>query len=245
MDWRDEGVLLLARPHGETSAVAEIFTLNHGRHAGVVRGAASRRNQPLLQPGAQLSVIWRARLEDHVGSFTLEPIRSRTAQFSDRLALAGLSAVTALLAFALPERDPHPDLYHLTVRLLDRINQAEEWQLDYLLWERDLLEELGFGMDLSRCAVVPGANDLTFVSPKTGRAVSRAGAGEWADRLLPLPPCLLGHGPARRDDILQGLKTTGHFLNSWLAPSLGDRPLPAARQRLCELLARNGNRVAN
>ncbi|MFU8777847.1 MAG: DNA repair protein RecO [Roseovarius sp.] len=232
MDWRDQGILLSSRRHGETSVIIEVFTPERGRHAGVVRGGASRRMAPVLQPGAQLDVEWRARLEDHIGTFRVEPLKSRAWTMSDRMALAGLNAVCALLLFVLPEREAHAELYRKTLILLDLLDQPEIWTLAYLNWELALLEEMGFGLDLRRCAVLgEKANDLSYISPKTGRAVSRAGAGEWADRLLPLPPCLMGHGPAPDAEILQGFEVTGHFLRNHLAPQLGNRPLPEARAR--------------
>jgi DNA repair protein RecO (recombination protein O) len=238
MDWRDQGLLLSSRRHGETSVIIEVFTPDHGRHAGVVRGGASRRMAPVLQPGAQIDVEWRARLEDHLGTFRVEPVKSRTWVLGDRLALAGLSAVCALLRFALPEREAHRGLYRKSLILLDLLDQPEIWPLAYLNWELGLLEEMGFGLDLRRCAVMgEKANDLSYISPKTGRAVSRAGAGEWADRLLPLPPCLLGHGPAPDAEIMQGFQVTGHFLRDHLAPHLGERPLPDARARLIDVIA--------
>lgn len=239
IEWRDEGALLKVRKHGESSAIIEVFTEAHGRAVGVVRGGTSRKIAPILQPGAQLDVTWKARLEDHLGSFTVEPIRSRAAQvMSDRLALSGLNAVTGLLSFALPEREVHPPLYTRTIQLLDLLGQGEVWPLAYLQWELALLEELGFALDLSGCAVTGGTDDLTFVSPRTGRAVSRDAAGDWADKLLPLPPILLGEGEGAVDEILQALRTTGHFLHNHLAPSLGDRPLPEQRQRLIDVLSR-------
>lgn len=239
MEWRDQGILLSVRRHGESAAIIEVMTPAHGRHAGVVRGGASRKLAPILQPGAQLDLAWRARLEDHIGTFTVEPVRSRAAHFmNDRLALAGLNAVTSLLLFSLPEREAHVPLYARTEALLDLMGEREVWPLAYLQWELALLEELGFGLDLATCAVRGNlANDLSYVSPRTGRAVSRAGAGEWADRLLPLPPCLLGHGPAPDGEILEGFALTGHFLHGWLAPELGNKPLPEARARFVERFA--------
>ena len=193
MEWRDQGILLSARRHGETSAIIEVFTPAQGRHAGIVRGGTSRKIAPSLQPGAQLDVAWRARLEDHIGAFTVEPLRSRAAvAMQDRLALAGLNAVTALLAFCLPEREPHPALYRRTEALLDMLGQGDVWPLAYLKWELRLLEEMGYALDLDACAVTGATEGLIYVSPKTGRAVSAKGAGEWADRLLPLPPVLRG-----------------------------------------------------
>lgn len=242
MDWRDEGTLLSVRKHGETSAIIEVFTAQHGRHAGVVRGGTSRKLAPMLQPGAQLDLAWRARLEEHIGSFNVELSRSRAATvMADRAALAGLNAITALLVFALPEREPHPGLYARSTEMLDLLGQAEAWPVAYLQWELALLEELGFGLDLSACAVTGRANDLAYVSPKSGRAVSAEGAGEWADRLLPLPPELLGVVTEDLAGVAAGLRTTGYFLETALAHSLGDRPLPEARARLVDRLSRGRN----
>lgn len=238
MEWRDEGVLLSMRPHGESSAIVEIFTRDHGRHAGVVRGGGSRKMAALLQPGHQVMAVWRARLDDHIGSYTLEPLRSRAALLTDRLGLAGLNAVCALLRSALPEREAHGALWQLTIALLDRMERAEDWPTQYLRWELALLEELGFGLDLTRCAVTGSRDDLAYVSPRTGRAVSRSAAGEWAARLLPLPPFLLGQGPALGAEIGQAMALTGHFLARGLEPVLNGRPLPEARARLMQLLLR-------
>ncbi|AXI53451.1 DNA repair protein RecO (plasmid) [Pseudoseohaeicola sp. NH-UV-7] len=231
MEWRDHGILLNVRRHGETSAIVEVFTESHGRHAGVVRGGTSRKIAPILQPGAQLDVTWRARLEDHIGSYTVEPIRSRAGAMSDRLALAGLNAVTALLAFCLPEREAHQNLYARSEQVLDLLDQGDIWPLAYLRWELALLEDMGFGLDLSVCAVTGATDDLVYVSPRSGRAVSRAGAGEWADRMLALPDCLRGIGTAPDSEISQAFDTTGYFLEQRLAPELGNKPLPDARAR--------------
>lgn len=241
MEWRADGILLAVRRHGEAAAIIELFTEHHGRHLGVVRGGASRRMAPLLQIGAQLEATWRARLSDHIGSFAVEPRTGRAAEvLGDRAALAGLSAVCALLSFALPERAPYPALYARSLALLDGLG-AEHWARAYLGWEVALLQEMGFGLDLAACAVTGGTTDLAYVSPRTGRAVSRAAAGEWADRLLPLPPVLRGEAVGGMPDILRGLETTGHFLNNHLALSLGDKPLPAARQRLVGVLNSTDN----
>jgi DNA repair protein RecO (recombination protein O) len=239
IEWRDEGALIRVRKHGESSAIIEVFTPSRGLTAGIVRGGTSRKIAPTLQPGAQLDVTWKARLEDHLGSFTVEPIRSRTAQvMQDRLALAGLNAVTGLLSFLLPDREAHAPLYARTVQLLDLLGQNDVWPLAYLQWEVALLDEMGFGMDLSACAVSGLNDDLFYVSPRTGRAVSRLAAGEWADRLLPLPHVLLGKGDADLNEIVLALRTTGHFLNNHLSKSLGNFPIPEARQRLIDTMRR-------
>jgi len=238
MDWRENGVLLAARRHGETAAIIEVFTRDHGRHAGVVQGGQSRKVSPLLQPGADLDLAWRARLSEHIGTFRIEPVRSRAHLMADRLTLAALNATSALLVFALPEREAHPELFDRTVALLDFIGASEVWPLAYLRWEMALLQELGFGLDLETCAVTGATEGLAFVSPRTGRAVTEAGAGAWKEQLLPASPELLGTGDGNREGVLQGLRVTGHFLAHHLAPALGDKSLPAARQRFVDRLAR-------
>ena len=239
IEWRDEGVLLAVRKHGEAAVIVEFFTQHHGKHAGVVRGGAGRRQGPILQPGGQFEVVWKARLEEHMGAFTVEPMRSRAAQvMADPLALAGLTSVVGLLNFALPERAQHGALYSASINLLDLICVTEAWPLAYLHWEMQLLEDLGFGLDLSCCVVSGTTEELAYVSPKSGRAVAAHHAGRWKTQLLPLAPCMIGQSVADNGEIAAGLRTTGHFLEKWLAPSLGDRGLPLARQRLVERLFR-------
>jgi DNA repair protein RecO (recombination protein O) len=237
IEWRDEGVVLAVRPHGETSAILEVLTLGHGRHLGVVRGGTSRKLAAALQPGTSLTLDWRARLEDHIGSFGVEPLRSRAHLLPDRLALAGLMSACALLRAALPEREPHPGLWPVTLTLFDSLGEPG-WTSAYLRWELRLLEELGFGLDLSRCAVTGAVAGLAYVSPKTGRAVTRAAAGGWADRLLPLPEGLTGAQPLAPSAVLAGLTLTGHFLDRSLRPVLHEKPLPEARARFLDLVAR-------
>lgn len=238
MEWRDEGVILSARAHGEGSAIVEVFTALHGRHLGVVRGGASRKVAAVMQPGSQVAVVWRARLDQHIGAFVVEPLASRAGIMADGLALLGLGSVVALVHMALPERAAHGALYARTIVLLDAMAVGADWVPAYLAWEMLLLEEIGFGLDLGRCAVTGSRDDLAFVSPRTGRAVSRAAAGEWADRLLPLPLCLLGQGAASRAEVLQGLAVTGHFLAREVGAQTRAGVLPEARARLMAKLAR-------
>lgn len=243
MDWQDDGIVIAVRPHGETSAIVEAFTALHGRHAGMVRGGASRRKAAFLQPGAQVALTWRARLQDHLGAFTVEPIHARAALMDNRAGLAALNAVCALLHLALPEREGHPPLYAATLTFLNKVEaDAPHWPADYPRWEIAVLQELGFALDLTSCAVTGTRDDLAYVSPRSGRAVSRAGAGDFAARLLPLPHFLRPGG--NKGDALDGadmadaLRLTGHFLNLGLEPILQGRPLPEARARLAEVLAR-------
>ena len=244
MEWREDGILLKCRKHGENSVIIEVFTPSRGRHAGVVRGGTSRKMAPVLQPGAQLDLTWRARLEDHIGTFSAELIRSRAASvMQDRMALAGLNAVTALLLFCLPEREAYARLYRMTEDLLDLLGEQTLWPLAYLRWELALLEEMGFGLDLGECAVLgPKANELSYISPRTGRAVSEQGAGEWVDKLLPLPKCLLGEAPESDSEVLEALGVSGYFMANRLAPELGHNPIPEARARLVQRLEKTLSR---
>ena len=242
IDWSDEGAILATRPFGETSVIVELFTAEHGRHAGVVKGGTSRKLAPVLQPGAQVAVTWKARLEAHLGTFAIEPIRSRAAAaMGSRLALAGLNAVCGLLAHVLPERAPHAALYARSIALLDLLGQDDLWPLAYLRWEQALLAEMGFALDLETCAVSGITEELIYVSPKSGRAVSRTHAGEWVDKLLPLPPVLAGQGDAGSADIVLALGTTGYFIENRLIPSLGDRSVPPARARLISAIRQAGD----
>lgn len=239
IEWRDDGLVLVVRRLGENDAIVEALTPGRGRHAGVVRGGGGRRMAPLLQPGSILRLMWRARLDAHLGHFTVEPLQSRAGLMADRDALAGLTAMTALLSFALPEREAQPGLYEATEAVIGLMEQGVDWPLAYLRWEMALLDRMGFGLDLGRCAVTGQGDDLAYVSPKTGRAVSRQAAGDWADRLFPLPACLVGPGPSDRETLSRGLRITGYFMEKWLAPATGDKPVPAARGRLVARLARH------
>jgi DNA repair protein RecO (recombination protein O) len=235
MDWRDQGILLAAWPHGEANAVIEVFTALHGRHAGLVRGGGGRRMAPVLQPGAQLDLSWRARLEEQMGTMAVELTRARAGRvMGDRLALLALGASCALCRYALPERQAYPGLYAATEALMDMLGEPG-WLKTYALWELQLLEETGFGLDLGRCAVTGAREGLAYVSPRTGRAVTREGAGEYAARLLPLPEGLASGGPLDTDGLRAALALSGHFLQQWLAEAIG-RPLPEARARLLSAL---------
>lgn len=239
MEWRDEGVLLTTRRYGEDAAIIEVFTREHGLHAGIVRGGASRRMAPALQPGAQLSVEWRARLEAHLGAFRAELIRSRAAALmSEGDALAALASVAALLTAYLPEREPHGALYAATCGLIDMLGVAPDWPEAYVGWEVMLLAELGFPLELSRCAVSGEEADLAYVSPRTGRAVTRAAAAPFKGRLLPLP-AFLGGAPSNEAGrgVPAGMRLTGHFISLWVAPAFNGA-VPAARARLQERLER-------
>ncbi|MDH3663537.1 MAG: DNA repair protein RecO [Alphaproteobacteria bacterium] len=243
MQWEDEAILLSARRHGEGALVLQVFTPEHGRHGGLVRGGASRKNKSTFQIGNRLAVTWRARLPDQLGSITAELVAPNAALVLDDPArLGALTSACALIEQALPDRDPHPDLYNLLRQLIDTLTTSGVWALDYVRFELGLLADLGFGLDLSTCAVTGSGSDadLVYVSPRTGRAVSRAGAGEYADRLLPLPGFLLAEDrPAEVNEVLAGLKLAGYFLERHLFAAL-DRPVPEARQALVDRFSRVG-----
>ena len=234
MDWRDEGILLAVRPHGESSAIVETLTREHGRHSGLVRGARGSKVSPALQPGTQLALDWRARLADHLGHFRIEPVRSRAAAIMlDRTALAGLNSIGALLVTLLPEREPNPEVYDRTVALADALAAGEwDWPAQYAVWEVALLAALGFGLDLTRCGASGVTEDLVFVSPRTGRAVSHDSGGAWADKLLPLPGFLIGRGAPSIGAVRESLRMSGYFLEKWACPALERKALPEARARL-------------
>jgi DNA repair protein RecO (recombination protein O) len=241
MEWNDDAIVLSSRPHGETGIVLELLTRDHGRHAGLVRGGTSRRVKPALQPGNRVHVSWRARLEEHLGSFTCELAQARAGELMDsREALAGLNAFTAVTSAAMPEREAHAPVFLGAEVLLDAMmaRDCAHWMTLYIRWELGLLEALGFGLDLSECAATGATDDLTYVSPRSGRAVSRVGAGIYAARLFALPAFLLD---ARADeptaqDIAAGLALTGHFLLERVLAPRG-KEMPPHRVRL-ESIAR-------
>ena len=215
MDFTDDAIVLSARRHGEANLVLSALTREHGRHLGLVKGGASRRQRPLLEIGNLLKVTWRARLEEQLGNFTVEPVGAVAAiLLDDPLRLAALSAACAVADVVLPEREPHEDVYRATAALIDAISAATDWPAAYVRWELALLAALGFGLDLSRCAATGETADLVYVSPKTGRAVSRAAGQGYHDRLLPLPLFLID-AAATPDaaDLLAGLRLTGYFLD--------------------------------
>ncbi len=243
MEWRDTGLLLSVRPHGETSVIADVFTAEHGRHAGVIRGGISRKMKPMLQPGAQLSLTWTARLETHLGSFRAELEKSRAVDLMrGRLCLEAANAIFSLLSVCLPERENMPYLYARTCALLDHIEPETVWLADYVRWEAMLLNELGFGLDLTRCASTGTVEDLIYVSPKSGRAVSRTAGLPYADRMLKLP-AFLRDTSATVDPraIRHGLEMTAYFLETGVLASLGKQHLPVSRGRLADLVQRMQN----
>ena len=244
-EWTELGLVLSVRRHGEHDVILHALTEHHGQHAGVVKGGGGRRNRALYQPGNRLHLRWRARLSEHLGTFVCEPDRLFSAEaLHARALLTALTALCATAAAVLPEREVHALAYLQACHLLETLGEAG-WAADYVLWEMHLLNELGFGLDLGTCASTGTAEDLIYVSPKSGRAVSRAAGVPYKTQLLALPAFLtdehhdMEHSPdtphPSSDDIAAGLDLTGYFLERHVyAPHR--QSLPDARLRLRAVL---------
>ena len=234
MLWRDTGFVLATRRHGENALIVDLLTREHGRHAGLARGGQSPRVRAMLQSGNEVAAVWRGRLDEHLGTIACEMLRAHAARFLDDPGrLAGLTSAAALVGAALPEREPHGDVFTSFARLIEALDSAVDWPAQYVRWEHDLLSALGFGLDLSRCAVSGATAGLAYVSPRTGRAVSRTSGLPYHDRLLPLPEFLWRNTPADEAELDLGMTLTGHFLVHHVFAPQG-RTLPAARIRLAE-----------
>ena len=237
MEFVDDGIVLSARPHGETAAVADIFTPHHGRWAGLVYGGQGRTQRPILQPGNSVRASWKGRLNESLGHFTLELTHARAGELMhDRLSLAGLTAACAVAEATLPEREGHPRAYHTMRILLDHLEEIEIWPAVMARWELGLLAELGFGLTLDRCAATGVSENLIYVSPKSACAVSAEAGEPYKERMLPLPAFLReASAEASLADALDGLRTTGHFIETRIL-HLANKELPEARKRVEELL---------
>jgi len=215
MQWSEEGTVLSLRRHGETSSLLEIFTSQHGRHLGLVRGGRSQRMRSQLQPGNKLIVTWRARLPEHLGTFTIEPLQLRAAVLMDNpLRLAALSSLCAF-AGLIAEREPHEQLHQAFEIVIDVLENDDVWPALMIRWELGLLEEMGFGLDLKTCAATGTTDNLIYVSPKSGRAVSEQAGLPYKDKLLVLPAFLASQNQGdeiSQNDIAEGFRLTGYFL---------------------------------
>jgi len=239
MEWSDEGIVLSARKHGENSVIAHVLTRAHGRHGGLVRGGTGKRARGIWMPGNRVQATWRGRLPEHLGAFTGELTEAIAAgHLNDPARLAALSAACAVTEAALPEREAHPDVFEGLLVLLHSLG-GEAWPTVYVKWELGVLGELGYGLDLSACAATGVVEDLSHVSPKSGRAVSRAATGPNLDSLLPLPPFLLrADAVGGADEILDGLRLSGYFLERYVFSPHG-ADMPPARGRLIARLRRD------
>ncbi len=238
MEWRDEGFVIGARRHGENAVILELMTRQRGRHLGLVRGGRSSAMRAALQPGNLVLASWRARIEDHLGAFTVELLAARAARFLDQgAALNGLATLAALLRL-LPERDPHEELFELADDIVLRFTARDAAAIALARFELALLGALGFGLDLDACALTGATDDLAWVSPKSGRAVTRSAAAPWRERLLPYPAFLQNASDeASADEIAGAFRLTGYFLARDIFAPRG-LPLPAPRALYLETLGR-------
>lgn len=238
VEWTDLGIVLSVRKYGENDIILHALTEHHGHHAGVVKGGVSRKTKGQYQPGNRLHLRWRARLAEHLGTFTCEPDRMFAADaLHDKTLLTALTALCAVAETVLPERESHPLAYRQACHLLETFG-GEGWGAEYVLWEMHLLNELGFGLDLSSCASTGTTEDLMYVSPKSGRAVSLEAGAPYKSQLLPLPAFLKteDHVPLSADEVAQGLDLTAYFLERHVYTP-HQRTLPDARVRLRDALA--------
>ncbi len=215
MQWSDQAIILGVRRHGETSVVAEVMTRTRGRHLGLVRSGRSRAMQPVLQPGNEVEVTWRARLDEHLGEFKIEPVRLRAARLMEAAtSVYGVQAMGALLRL-LPERDPHPHLYEALDVILENLHDPRDAGELFVRFEIAVLNDLGFGLDLAECAATGAKDDLVYVSPKSGRAVSRDAGAPYADKMLSLPAFLAAGGShaADHDSLVAAFRMTAFFLH--------------------------------
>ncbi|PPJ47148.1 DNA repair protein RecO [Rhizobium sp. KAs_5_22] len=235
MQWTDEAIFLGARRHGETSVIAEVMTRARGRHLGMIRGGRSRTMQPVLQPGNRVEVTWRARLDEHLGEFRVEPVTLRAARLMESAtAVYGVQALAALLRL-LPEREPHPHLFDALDVILDHLEEPAAAGELFIRFELEVLNDLGFGLDLDQCAATGRRDDLAFVSPKTGRAVCREAGSPWADRMLALPGFLNPGATkaANGESLAEAFRLTAFFLNRHVYEPRG-LEAGAAREGFCQ-----------
>jgi DNA repair protein RecO (recombination protein O) len=238
MEWTDDGIVLGARRHGEANAILELMTREHGRHLGLVRGGAGSRMRPVLQPGNSVRATWRARLDEHLGHFLIEGLQLRAAAFLPLAhAVYGVTHLAALCRL-LPERDPHAGIYDALTAILDGMCERGLTGARAARFELRLLADLGFGLDLDRCAVSGEAVDLVYVSPKSGRAVSRVAGAPWQDKLLRLPAFLReGEGVAPSPaELADAFALTGFFLTRYVLEPRGEVPADARAQFLASIL---------
>ena len=239
MEWNDEGFVLSARRHGENAAIVSLLTRDHGRHAGFVHGGTSRRARGVYQAGNLVHARWRARLSEHLGAYQCELAQAYAAAFlSERLRLLALTAAVATLDRLVPEREPQPRVFEEFRDLVENLAADEDWHAGLVRWELALLGHLGYGLDLSQCAATGTTEDLVYVSPRSGSAVSAEAGRPWRAKLLRLPPFLRSCGPAGMSDIVDGLALTGHFLERCARETLGEG-LPPARAQIVDALRRD------
>lgn len=244
MQWRGEAFVLTSRRHGESSAIINVLSREEGRYAGLVRGGAGKNRRPVIEPGNRVTVTWRARLEEHLGTFDCELVEANAARWlSDATRLSAMSAALGVAGTALPEREAHSPVFDGLAILIASLD-GDAWPSVYVKWEMGLLAELGFGLDLTCCAATGETEDLVYVSPKSGRAVSRAAGEPYRDKMLPLPTFLRESGrTGSAQEVADGLRLTGYFLDSQVYAAAGSE-MPDARKRLFQRLRKSASVAA-
>ena len=241
MNWTDEGLLLSVNPHGEKSAIIQVLTRTKGLHAGVIQNAFSKKMSPTLQPSSQLYLNWSSRLEEHLGSYRVDLIKTRADIFlGNKLALDVFNSLSSLCISTLAERDPMPDFYKTTVKFIDQIANQKKWEFLYLDWELDLLTSIGYGLDLKKCVATGTKKNLFYISPKSGKAVCKEKGLRYDKKLLRFPDILKDEkkdNEFTRSELLAGLSITGFFLKKWLTFSSQSKQTMNIRQRLIDTLS--------
>jgi DNA repair protein RecO (recombination protein O) len=237
MSWESNGLILNFSKYNEKSYILEIFTEEHGKHKGIIRGLHSKNKRSIIEPGNEVFATWSGRLETHLGNYNVEPIKlwsSHVLQFKDKL--SAISSICSLISLTMAERQPNPIIYFSSKKLIEIVaSKREDWIREYVFWEMQLLSEIGYGLDLERCAVTSKSSDLVYVSPSSGRAVTNEGAGDFRNKLLPLPKFMTDFkANYDNDDIYNALNLTEFFFKKrfFLPNNLN---FPQSRNRLKEL----------
>ena len=237
MRWESNGLILNFSKYNEKSYILEIFTEEHGKHKGIIRGLHSKNKRSIIEPGNEVFATWSGRLETHLGNYNVEPIKlwsSHVLQFKDKL--SAISSICSLISLTMAERQPNPIIYFSSKKLIEIVaSKREDWIREYVFWEMQLLSEIGYGLDLERCAVTSKSSDLLYVSPSSGRAVTNEGAGDFRNKLLPLPKFMTDFkANYDNDDIYNALNLTEFFFKKrfFLPNNLN---FPQSRNRLKEL----------
>ena len=245
MNWTDEGILLSVNPHGEKSAIIQVLTRTKGLHAGIIQNAFSRKMSSTLQPSSQLHLNWSSRLEEHLGSYKVDLLKTRADIFlGNKLALDVFNSLSSLCISILAERDPMPEFYKITVKFLDQIVNQKKWEFLYLDWELQLLTSIGYGLDLKKCVATGTTDNLFYISPKSGKAVCKEKGLKYDKKLLRFPDILRDKekdNEFSRLELVAGLSVTGFFLKKWITYSLQNKQTMKIRQRLIDTLSNEEN----
>ena len=239
MRWESEGIVLGFSLHNEKSYILEVLTKEHGRHKGLIRGIHSKNLRSIIEPGNEVKVLWSGRLETHLGNFTIEPIKAWSSlMLSQKYKLTALSSLCSLVSLTMAEKQPNDLIYYNSKEMIKKISSDDDWIKDYINWELELLSEIGYGIDLSKCAVTSKRDELVYVSPTSGRAVTLEGAGSYKDRLIKLPKFIVSKdAECDSNDIVDGLELTEYFFRKrFFEPN--NLNFPQSRNRLKEIFSK-------